>query len=120
MYQDDEYILVDGDKRACVHPTNGVKQGCPLSPLLVLYTLMTWAEVAGICNEKRGNNTSKSEVMHLSSRLCSSLPTFMYGDVALPEKDQFRYLGMLVDKRMNLKVSEEHAVQPYMASQQRT
>eukprot|EP00966_Prymnesium_polylepis_P160883 3718046-Prymnesium_polylepis.1 len=34
MYQDDEYILMDGDKRASVRPTNGVKQGCPLSPLL--------------------------------------------------------------------------------------
>eukprot|EP00983_Pelagomonas_calceolata_P111931 1159832-Pelagomonas_calceolata.AAC.15 len=42
---------------------------------------------------------------------------------ALPEKEQFRYLGMLVpqvvDKHMNLKVSEEHAVRPYMAAQQR-
>eukprot|EP00983_Pelagomonas_calceolata_P019708 620785-Pelagomonas_calceolata.AAC.1 len=34
-YRDDEYILTDGDKRAHVHPTNGVKQGCPLSPLLL-------------------------------------------------------------------------------------
>eukprot|EP00983_Pelagomonas_calceolata_P018481 579478-Pelagomonas_calceolata.AAC.1 len=25
---------VDGDKRVCVHPTNGAEQGCPLSPLL--------------------------------------------------------------------------------------
>eukprot|EP00983_Pelagomonas_calceolata_P064783 1148287-Pelagomonas_calceolata.AAC.1 len=29
-----EYILMDGDKRARVRPTNGVKQGYPLSPLL--------------------------------------------------------------------------------------
>eukprot|EP00983_Pelagomonas_calceolata_P037600 1136415-Pelagomonas_calceolata.AAC.2 len=43
----------------------------------------------------------------------------MYGDVVLPEKEQFKYLGMFVDKHMNLKVSEEHAVRPYMAAQQR-
>eukprot|EP00983_Pelagomonas_calceolata_P021506 673713-Pelagomonas_calceolata.AAC.1 len=34
MYQDDAYILMNGEKRARVRPTNGVKQGCPLSPLL--------------------------------------------------------------------------------------
>jgi len=34
MYDGDEYVLKDGDKAAGVHPTTGVKQGCPLSPLL--------------------------------------------------------------------------------------
>ena len=34
MYYRDEYVLKDGDKTARVHPTRGVKQGCPLSPLL--------------------------------------------------------------------------------------
>jgi len=49
MYDNDEYILMDGEKRVRVQPTNGVKQGCsllcppffslcthscPLSPLL--------------------------------------------------------------------------------------
>eukprot|EP00983_Pelagomonas_calceolata_P024368 766422-Pelagomonas_calceolata.AAC.1 len=64
-------------------------------------------------------NTSKSEVMHFDSRSCSSLPTFMCGDMALPEKDKLRYLGMHVNKHMNLKVSEEHAVRPHMAAQER-
>ena len=39
MYDRDEYVLKDGDKTASVHPTHGVKQGCPLSPLL--YSLYT-------------------------------------------------------------------------------
>jgi hypothetical protein len=34
IYENDEYILVDGNKKAQVRPTRGVKQGCPLSPLL--------------------------------------------------------------------------------------
>eukprot|EP00983_Pelagomonas_calceolata_P010948 354300-Pelagomonas_calceolata.AAC.1 len=37
MYRDDEYNLVDRDKRARVRPTNGFKQGCPLSPPFSLY-----------------------------------------------------------------------------------
>eukprot|EP00983_Pelagomonas_calceolata_P009238 298513-Pelagomonas_calceolata.AAC.1 len=57
--------------------------------------------------------------MSLNSRPCCSLPTFMCGYVALSPKDQFKYLGLLVDKHMNLKVLKEHPVQPYMAAQQR-
>ena len=34
MYNRDEHVLKDGDKTAREHPTCGVKQGCPLSPLL--------------------------------------------------------------------------------------
>eukprot|EP00983_Pelagomonas_calceolata_P039220 1137080-Pelagomonas_calceolata.AAC.1 len=61
-------------------------------------------------------NTSNSEVMHYNSR-SFLLSLLMYGDVALSKKEQFKYLGMLVDKHMTLKVSEEHALRPYMAAQ---
>ena len=39
--------------------------------------------------------------------------------VVLPEKDRFKYLGMLLDRRINPKIAEEHAVRPYMAAQSR-
>eukprot|EP00983_Pelagomonas_calceolata_P041958 1138286-Pelagomonas_calceolata.AAC.1 len=34
LYENDEYVLVDGLKQAAMSPTKGVKQGCPLSFLL--------------------------------------------------------------------------------------
>ncbi len=34
LYDADKYVLVDGTKQARVRPTRGIKQGCPLSPLL--------------------------------------------------------------------------------------
>eukprot|EP00983_Pelagomonas_calceolata_P081056 1155409-Pelagomonas_calceolata.AAC.1 len=123
---------MDGDKRARVSIQQMELSKVVLCPLFCfLCTSMTWAEILVKLQEvllrassyamRKGLtvNTSKSEVMHFSSRSYPSLPIFMYGDLALPEKKQFRYLGMLVDKHMDLKVSEEHAVQPYMAAQQR-
>ena len=43
----------------------------------------------------------------------------MYDGVVLPKKDRFKYVGMLLDRRMNPKIAEEHAVRPYMAAQSR-
>eukprot|EP00983_Pelagomonas_calceolata_P078783 1154370-Pelagomonas_calceolata.AAC.4 len=107
MYQDDEYMLMDGDKRARVRPTNGVKQGDGVNGV----SYMLYADDLSLTTDDPGEmrvmlnrfwayamikgqtvNTSKSEVMRFYSRSCSSLPTFMYGNVALPEKEQFKYL----------------------------
>eukprot|EP00983_Pelagomonas_calceolata_P000287 9253-Pelagomonas_calceolata.AAC.1 len=66
-------------------------------------------------------NTSKSEVMHLNSRSCSSLPTFMYGNVQMqlfPKKTSSGtsssafLLTSTYMHHMNINVSE-YAVQPY-------
>ena len=164
MYENDEYILMDGDKQARVHPTNGVKQGCPLSPLLfslyindmgkeisqgiegavtgdrvncvshMLYAddlslttndpgeMQTMLNRLRVYSRRKGLtvNTAKSEVVHFNSKSVSPLQNpFTYEGVVLPERDRFKYLGMLLDKKMDLKVAEGHAVQPYMAAQKR-
>ena len=65
-------------------------------------------------------NTAKSEVVHFYSKSVSPLQNpFTYDGAVLPEKDRFEYLGMLLDRRMNPKIAEEHAVRPYMAAQSR-
>ena len=66
-------------------------------------------------------NTAKLEVVLFSSKSVSPLQNpLTYDGVVLPEKDRFKYLGMLLDRRMNPKIAaEEHAARPYMAAQSR-
>ena len=81
----------------------------------MLNKLRTYAEKKGL-----SVNTAKSEVVHFNSKSVPPLQNpFTYDGVVLPEKDRFKYLGMLLDRRINSKIAEEHAVRPYMAAQSR-
>ena len=62
----------------------------------------------------------QNEVVHFNSKSVSPLQNpFTYDGAVLPEKERFKYLGMLLDRKMNPKIAEEHAVRPYMAAQSR-
>ena len=78
----------------------------------MLYRLRVYAQRKGLTA-----NTAKSARL-----LVNPFPLqnpFTYNGVVLPEKDRFKYLGMLLDKKMDLKVAKEHAVRPYMAAQRK-
>ena len=65
MYYRDEYVLKDGDKTARVHPALGVKQGCPLSPLLFPFniTILTTLLAEGVSGAITG--TAGVHVSHM-------------------------------------------------------
>ena len=93
----------------------GITTNDPGEMQTMLNKLRTYAEKKGLTV-----NTAKSEVVHFNSKSVFPLQnSFTYDGVVLPEKDRFNYLGMLLDRRMNPKIAEEHAVQPYMAAQSR-
>eukprot|EP00983_Pelagomonas_calceolata_P062958 1147529-Pelagomonas_calceolata.AAC.2 len=58
-YADDEYVLEDGAKTARVHPTRGVKKGCPLSPLL---SSLFINDLNSIAEDVRGAVTGTEDV----------------------------------------------------------
>ena len=59
-------------------------------------------------------------MVRFNSKSASPLQNpFTYDGVVLPEKDRFKYLGMLLNRRMNPKIAEEHAVRPYITAQSR-
>jgi hypothetical protein len=64
MYNRDMYVLKDGYKTARVHPTRGVKQGCPLSPLLVSLYINDIDDIAeGVSGAITG--TARVHVSHM-------------------------------------------------------
>jgi len=111
---------VTGDRVNCVShmlyaDDLGLTTNDPGEMQTMLSKLRTYAEKKGLTV-----NTAKPEVVHFNSKFASPLQNpFTYDGVVLPEKDRFKYLGMLLDRRMNPKIAEEHAVRPYMAAQSR-
>jgi len=78
MYNGDEYILMDGEKRAHVKPSKGVKQGCPLSPLLFsLYINDTDSLADGIEGAVAGDgNTHVTHMLYADDlSLCANEPS---------------------------------------------
>jgi hypothetical protein len=61
MYEQDAYVLMDGSKSARVQPSCGVKQCCPLSPLLLsLYRYVN--DIGNIAKDCKGAVTGTDSV----------------------------------------------------------
>jgi len=92
IYDKDEYVLINGDKKASTMSTTknlcGVKQGCPLSPLFFLF-------------------------------INSKVPDFYYDGKKLDNKDSFIHLGVIFDRHMNLDTAASQAAKSFRAAMHR-
>ena len=68
MYNRDMYVLKDGYKTARVHPTRGVKQGCPLGGLSPLLFSLYINDIDDIAEGVSGAITGTARV-HVSHML---------------------------------------------------
>jgi hypothetical protein len=66
LYIEDSYTLVDGEKRSnSITPTRGVRQGCPLSPLLfALFVNDVTNCLPSLRGAKAKDNTKVSHIMY--------------------------------------------------------
>eukprot|EP00983_Pelagomonas_calceolata_P070609 1150854-Pelagomonas_calceolata.AAC.1 len=70
IYDNDKYALIDGCKRAQVHPKLGVKQGCTLSP--TLFSLYI-SDVDCLADNVQGAVTEASDVQVMLSLYADDL-----------------------------------------------
>ncbi|KAJ9522047.1 hypothetical protein QJQ45_005104 [Haematococcus lacustris] len=96
LYRDDSYVLIDGPHRTPpVTPDQGVKQGCPISPLLfALYVHDISKEFLGPVDVVRVQGTPVTHFMYADDLTLTAAPSIGYKHEILPVVREFKYLGM--------------------------